>query len=62
MPIYTVKYYAGPYSGQKTVSADDEEEAIQKVRRDIRGQMTLSMYSDGYKIVSELEEDEDYEQ
>lgn len=28
--IYTVRYYAGPYKGTRTVQANDEEEAIAK--------------------------------
>jgi hypothetical protein len=49
---YTVRYHAGPYAGVRTVEADDEEEALAKVRGAIRGQMTLAMYSDSYKIVN----------
>lgn len=60
---YTVRYYAGPYSGKRTVHAEDSDEAIDKVRRMIRSDMTLPNYSDGYKIVDseddENEEDED---
>ena len=62
MKQYTVKYYAGPYSGKRTVYAEDADEAIAKVRSMIRREMTLPMYSDGYKIASddsEEEEDED---
>lgn len=50
---YTVKYYAGTYSGKRTVDANDPEEAIAKVRSMIRSAMTLPMYSDGYKIVDD---------
>lgn len=54
---YTVKYYAGPYKGTRTVQADDSAHAIAKVRASIRKDMTLPMYSDGYKIVSNIEEE-----
>lgn len=61
MPEYKVKYYAGSYSGIRTVSADDDEEAIAKVKSRIRKDMTLSMYSDGYEIVDSDYEEEDQE-
>lgn len=51
MPYYTVKYYAATYSGKRRVQADDEDDAIAKVKREIRSQMSLPMYSDGYRIV-----------
>lgn len=51
MPYFKVKYYAGPYSGTRSVNAEDEEDAIAKVRAQIRRDMTLPMYSDGYKII-----------
>lgn len=44
-------------SGKRIVYADDEEGAIAKERIEIRQSMTLPMYSDGYKIVSEEKED-----
>ena len=60
MATYKVKYYAGTYSGTRTVNADDEEHAIAKVRAMIRKDMTLPMYSDGYKVIdSDEEESED---
>lgn len=52
---YTVKYQAGTYSGTRTVTAEDGEEAIAKVRAWVRREMTLPMYSDSYKIISEEE-------
>lgn len=61
MPTYTVKYYAGPYSGKRTVNAEDSDEAIAKVRSSIRKDMSLSMYADGYKIVSESDENDEDE-
>jgi len=58
---YTVKYYAGTYSGTRTVNAEDGEEAIAKVRGWISREMTLPMYSDGYKIIDEEDEEENNE-
>ncbi len=55
--VYTVRYYAGPYSGERTVNAEDGEEAIEKVKALIRREMSLSMYADGYKIIKEEESD-----
>ncbi len=49
MEQFTVKYQ----SGKRTVSAEDGEEALNKVKRMIRKEMTLPMYSDSYKIVDE---------
>jgi hypothetical protein len=56
---YTVKYHAGSYSGTRTVNADDEEHAIAKVRVMIRKDMSLSMYSDSYKVISSEEDEND---
>lgn len=58
---YTVKYTAGPYSGTRTVKAEDEDDAKNKVRAIIRREMTLPMYSDSYKIVSSESEGYDDE-
>lgn len=55
---YTVKYHAGTYSGTRTVSADDEEHAIARVRAMIRKDMSLPMYSDSYRIVDSDDEDD----
>lgn len=52
--IYTVRYQAGTYSGYRTINANDEEEAIAKVRAKIRREMTLPMYSDSYKVVDSI--------
>lgn len=51
MEQFTVKYHAGTYSGTKTVWADDEEEAIAKVKAWVHKQMTIPMYSESYKII-----------
>lgn len=50
---FIVRYVAGPYSGTRTVTAEDEDQAISLVRKEIRRQMTLPMYSDSYRIVRE---------
>ena len=59
MKNYKVKYHAGTYSGTREVRAEDGDEAIRKVRDQIRSQMSLSMYSDSYRIVDNEEECED---
>ena len=56
---YTVKYYAGTYSGKRTVTAEDEEDAIAQVRAWVRKTMTLSMYSDGYKVVDSNDDNDE---
>lgn len=56
---YKVKYQAGTYSGTRTVTADDEDEAIAIVRGKIRREMTLPMYSDSYRIVSEDDDNDE---
>lgn len=56
---YKVKYCAGTYSGIRTVHAEDPEEAISKVRAWVRKEMSLSMYSDSYKIVDSEEDSDD---
>lgn len=48
---YTVRYYAGTYEGERTVRAEDSEQAIAKVRAWVRKQMALPMYADSYKVV-----------
>lgn len=60
MQKFTVQYYAGPYSGKRVVHAEDDEEAKEKVRRMVRKEMTLPMYTDGYKVIDQedIEEDE----
>ncbi len=55
---YKVKYYAGTYSGTRTVNAEDSEQAIAKVKAQIRREMTLPMYADGYKVVEEIDNEE----
>jgi hexokinase len=50
--IYTIKYHAGTYSGTTTVVAEDDEQAIAKVKKWVSQQMTAPMYSEGYKIIA----------
>lgn len=57
MPVFKVKYYAGTYSGTRTVQADDDEHAIAKVRAWVRGKMTEPMYSDGYQVIEQDDDD-----
>lgn len=59
--IFKVKYHAGTYSGFRTVNAEDDESAIAKVRSMIRKEMSLSMYSDSYKVVDSNNSDDDDE-
>ena len=47
----TVKYYAGPYAGERTVEAEDADDAIRQVKGWVNRTMTLPMYADGYKVV-----------
>jgi hypothetical protein len=59
MPYFKVKYYAGPYSGTRSVNAEDEDQAIAIVKHQIRKDMSLPMYSDGYRIIDSDETNED---
>ena len=56
---FTVRYRAGTYSGTRTVWAADQAAAIDKVKRAIRKEMTLPMYSDSYRVVDGGDDDED---
>lgn len=47
---FTVKYQAGTYSGERTVSADEEDQAIAIVKAWVHRQMTLPMYYESYTI------------
>lgn len=51
MQQFTVKYHVGTYQGTKTVWAEDEKDAIAKVKAWVHKTMTLSMYSESYKII-----------
>lgn len=50
--LFTVRYQAATYSGTRKVWAEDEEEAINKVKAEIHRTMTLPMYSESYKILT----------
>lgn len=54
--VFTVRYQAGPYSGERTVNAEDEEQALAIVRARIRKEMSLSMYSESYRVVGSEED------
>lgn len=43
MNKYTISYQYGSYSGEKIVWADDEDEAIKKMWRSMKKDMSLSM-------------------
>lgn len=49
MATFTVHYYAATYHGRRVVNADDAEDAVRKVRRFVRQNMSLPMYADGYR-------------
>ena len=56
---FTIRYRAGTYSGTRTVWAADETAAIDKVRRAIRKEMTLPMYSDSYRVVDGSDDEDE---
>lgn len=56
---YCVKYQAATYSGVRKVNAESESEAIAKVKAWVHREMTLPMYSESYKIVQYLDEEDD---
>ena len=56
---FTIGYRAGTYSGTRTVWAADETAAIDKVRRAIRKEMTLPMYSDSYRVVDGSDDEDE---
>lgn len=55
MQTYFVRYVAGCYNGVRRVEAEDEERAVAIVRSRIRREMTLPMYSEGYRVLSDAE-------
>lgn len=50
--LFTVRYQAGPYSGTRSVNAEDDEQAIAIVRKRVRREMSLPMYSESYRVVA----------
>jgi hypothetical protein len=52
--IFTVRYQYATYSGTRTVTADDGEQAIAKVKAQIRREGALPMAYESYRIVSEV--------
>lgn len=61
MSTYTVKYQAGTYSGTRTVTAEDSDEAKDKVKAWVHREMSLPMYYESYRIVNS-EDDENNEE
>ena len=59
MPQFTVKYHAGTYPRTRSVSADDEEQAIAQVKAWVHRTMSLSMYSESYRIIDSRESDDE---
>lgn len=55
MAWYTVKYQFGPYEGVRTVSAEDAEQAIAKVRKWVRSQSTIPMAAQSFQVQEEPE-------
>jgi 1,2-phenylacetyl-CoA epoxidase PaaB subunit len=53
---YEVKYQHGPYSGVRTVSATDEEQAIEKARAWVWRESSLVMAYNSFKVVRACEE------
>lgn len=51
MNKYTIEYQYGTYSGQRTVWANDESEAIAKMWRMLSRDMTLSMAYQSAKVI-----------
>ncbi len=51
MNRYTIKYQYGTYSGTETVWADDGEQAITLMWRNLRPYMTLGMAYQSAKII-----------
>ncbi len=48
---FTVRYEVGPYNGAMIVNAVDSEDAIAIVRTQIRKDVTITMYSESYRVV-----------
>ncbi len=51
--IFTVTYTVGTYSGERTVSAEDGEEAIAKVKRWVRRETSMGMALESYRVSDE---------
>ena len=59
MPKFRIRYQYGSYKGERTIFADDSEEAIAKMWRNLQQDMTLPM---AYKSQEVLEESDDEEE
>lgn len=51
MNKYTIRYWYGSYEGTREVYADDEDEAIRKMWRMLRKDMTLPMAYQSEEII-----------
>jgi hypothetical protein len=47
---YKVRYQYGTYSGERIVWAEDSEQAVAKVKRELRPHMTLPMAHEAYHV------------
>lgn len=57
---YDVAYQAADYKGVRRVSAEDEDEAIMKVKAWVGREMVLAMYYESYRIVGYIEDNGNY--
>lgn len=51
MNKYTIRYWYGSYEGTREVYADDEDEAIRKMWRMLRKDMTLPMAYQSEEVI-----------
>lgn len=47
---FIVRYQYGTYSGTRTLWADDAEQAVARVKRELRPYMTLTMAHEAYHV------------
>lgn len=50
---YDVAYRAGAFSGERTVYAEDEEQAIAKVKTWVSRMMVIPVHSESYRIIKD---------
>lgn len=48
---YEIRYYYGSYNGTRIIYADDDEQAIAQMWRELRPHMSLGMASQGQEII-----------
>jgi hypothetical protein len=58
MNTYTIQYNVATYSGQMTVTAKSTYYAIEKVKALARKALMLPMFSESYKVVSTVYNDD----